>query len=283
MVCRARAVCCNRRMQRLAGRVALITGAAGGIGRATAGALADAGCALVLVDRNPEALQDAATALSERGRVLAQHALDVSDRGQMRALADTLAAEQGELHVLVNNAGINATAAFAAQPLDELERVMAVNFGGVLYGCKLLLPLLRRAGEGHIVNISSLAGLIAFPSQAIYCASKFAVRGLSEALRMELSGEHIGVTCVHPGAVRTGLLRTGYFTDPLLRQRFESLLQRFGVPPERLAERIVEAIRHDKPRVVIGVDARVMRWADRWQPKLHRAGLSWLFRRIVSR
>ncbi|MBW2461089.1 MAG: SDR family oxidoreductase, partial [Deltaproteobacteria bacterium] len=192
-------------MRELRGKVAVVTGAAGGIGRAIAEGLASEGATLCLVDVRAEALETAARELGRDHEVDA-HVLDVADAGAWQGLADEVATRLGGADLLINNAGISVLGAFADQSVADLDRIVDVNLKSVLYGCHAFLPQLQGRTEAHIVNISSLAGRVAFPLQSTYCATKYAVRGFSGALRMELAGDRIGVTTIMPGAVATELL-----------------------------------------------------------------------------
>lgn len=234
-------------MKNLDGKIAVITGAAGGIGSALAQRLRREGCRLVLVDRN--AISDVARSGDS------SHALDVSDAGAWERLATDVRERHGGIDLLVNNAGITVFGAFAEQSLADIDRIVDVNLKGVLYGCRAFLPHLVARGSGHIVNVASLAGRVAFPRQSTYCATKFAVRGFSAALRMELETSNVGVTAVLPGAVATRLLEVADSYDRGTSGRLAALMLKMGLRPERVAERILRAIRHDEPEALIGWDA----------------------------
>ena len=188
-------------------KVAVVTGAASGIGRALAQDLARRGADLALVDVSAAALAETAGLCAARGRGVTTHIADVADAARMKALAAEVVAAHGRVELLVNNAGVSVTGTFEEQSLDDWRWIVGVNFWGVVHGCKFFLPHLRRAREAHIVNLSSMFGLIGLPTQSSYCATKFAVRGFSEALWAELRGSGIGVTTVHPGGVRTNIAR----------------------------------------------------------------------------
>lgn len=236
-------------MKNLDGKVAAITGAAGGIGSALARRLRREGCRLVLIDRDD---------LSEIARREDScHTLDVSDAGAWERLAEEVRERHGGLDLLVNNAGLTVFGAFAEQSLADIDRVVDVNLKGVLYGCRAFLPLLVARGAGHIVNISSLAGRVAFPRQSTYCATKFAVRGFSAALRMELEASNVGVTAVLPGTVATRLLEVADSYDRATSGRLAALMLKGGLRPARVAERVVQAIRRNEPEALIGWDAHL--------------------------
>lgn len=273
-----------RRMQTLRGRVAVVTGAASGIGRATSRALAEQGCSLALADRDEAGLAETARLVGD-GRRVSTHLVDVSDAERMQNFAKEVEAEHGNVHVVVNNAGVAMAAAFEEQSLDDFRWLMGINFWGVVHGCKFFLPLLRKVDEAHIVNVSSMFGLVGVPMNSSYCSSKFAVRGLSEALRGELAGSQIGLTCVMPGGVATNIVKSARFVEGEghegLRERtvraFEHML-----PPEKAAHRIVRAIKKNRPRVLITREAHLIDAFQRVAPTLSGELLGQRLRHFAS-
>ncbi|HVW30512.1 MAG TPA: SDR family oxidoreductase [Polyangiaceae bacterium] len=256
-------------MKRLEGRTAVVTGAAGGIGRAVAERLARAGCHLALCDRNESALATTAEAVEALGRRASRHVIDVSKRADMDALAEEVLSYHGGVHVLVNNAGVTVISAFQNQSLDDFEWLMGVNFWGVVYGCKVFLPALLAADEAHIVNLSSVFGILGVPMQTAYCASKFAVRGFSESLRAELSETRVGVTSVHPAGVATNIVRDARYSALAEGSMKRGLIDRFArgmQPPEVIADRIVTAIRRNESRVLVARGARAIDVLQRASP-----------------
>src|SRR5688500_7008848 len=187
------------------GKTAVVTGAASGIGRGIARALARRGADLALADLNEPGLAETATIVSPHGVTVSRHELDVADRAAVAAFPDAVEQAHGRADILVNNAGVAVGGTFVEIAEEDFEWLFEINFWGVVRMTRAFLPLLRRSDEAHIVNISSLFGLIAPPGQSAYCASKFAVRGFSESLRRELEAEgaKIAVTTVHPGGVNT--------------------------------------------------------------------------------
>jgi NAD(P)-dependent dehydrogenase (short-subunit alcohol dehydrogenase family) len=266
-------------VQRLEGRVAVVTGAAGGIGRATSELLARRGCDLALVDVNEAGLAESAACVLAAGRRASLHVADVSDRARMAGLPAEVLAEHGHAHVLVNNAGVTVSRPFEAHSLEDLDWIVGINFWGVVLGCRAFLPVLRREEEAHVVNLSSMAAFVGMPMQSSYCATKAAVRAFSEALAAELSGSRVGVSSVHPGAVRTGILRAARGDGSPARDRLTSLMERHARPPERVAEAIVRAIERRRFRVVVGAESRLTDWAVRSFPGLPRRLLGWGWRR----
>ncbi len=256
-------------MKDMKGKVAVVTGAGSGIGRATATRLAQAGCVLALADINAEALKPVAESLKRYGIAVSTHTVNVADKAQMAAFPDAVLAAHGAVHIVVNNAGVMVADPLEIQTLEDFEWLFGINFWGVVYGCKFFLPHLRRAGEGHLVNISSMFAFYGVPAQSSYCASKFAVRGFTESLRAELAGTGIGVTAIHPGIIRTNIMkasRTHQTGDGGLAQQGEEMMKRFGAAPERVAEKIEGAIRHNRARVRVGADSFLTDYLARLSP-----------------
>ncbi len=189
----------------------------------------------------------------------------------MEALAEEVLAYHGGVHILVNNAGVTVVSTFESQAIEDIEWLMGVNFWGVIYGCKVFLPALRRADEAHIVNLSSVFGIVGVPLQSSYCASKFAVRGFTESLRAELADTSIGVTCVHPAGVATNIARDGRYrgkeVGAKMREGMVSFITRM-LPPETVADRIVLAVRQNQSRVLVAGSARVIDTVQRVSPAL---------------
>lgn len=244
-------------MRRLEERVAVITGAASGIGRATSEALARKGCDLALSDVDMEGLEGTAERVRALGRKASVHRVDVSSADQMAAFPEAVIAAHGHAHILMNNAGVTVGGTFEEQTLEDLEWIVGINFWGVVYGCKFFLPYLRREEEAHIVNLSSMFGLIGLPTQTSYCATKFAVRALSEGLWSELADTNIGVTSVHPGGIRTNIVRGSRGADEARRKEAIDWFEQKTRPPEYAAARIVSAIEKGKRRQLICPETHV--------------------------
>lgn len=250
-------------MRELGGRVAVITGAGSGIGREMALALARRGCDIAVVDIAPAGLERTAELVRGLGRGASTHLADVSDPERMLRLPDEVRAQFGGCHILVNNAGVTSAGAFEKESLEDIRWIVDINTWGVVHGCHAFLPLLREQDEAHIVNVSSMVGLIGLPHNAVYALTKGAVRSFSESLRAELVTSNIGLTTVFPGAHRTGITESarGSQREKLARMgrsRLSALAMR---SPESLARRVVHAIEHDRARVVAGPDARAL---DLW-------------------
>jgi short-subunit dehydrogenase len=212
------------------------------------------------------ALAETARLCAASGRGVTTHVADVADAARMEALAAEVVAAHGRVELLVNNAGVSVTGTFEEQSLEDWHWIVGVNFWGVVHGCKFFLPYLRKSGEAHIVNLSSMFGLIGLPTQSSYCATKFAVRGLSEALWAELRGSRIGVTVVHPGGVKTNIVRDSRTADPDAKQQMIDLFDRMAMSPEKAASQILRAVERNRLRVVICPEARATDWAKRLFP-----------------
>jgi len=250
--------------------VAVVTGAGSGIGRALARQLAVAGSALALADIDEAGLQQTAASLSERGIQLTTHVVDVSDESAMRAFAQDVAAKHASVTLLINNAGVALHGRFEETSLDDLRWLMGINFWGVVYGVKYFLPQLKKEPRAHIVNISSVFGIVAPSGQCAYSASKFAVRGFTEALRHELEGTSVFVSCVHPGGIRTPIARRarlGANTPPASRDEAVARFDRLTpTMPDEAAARILQGVERLQPRILIGRDARKIDVLQRLRP-----------------
>jgi butyryl-CoA dehydrogenase len=264
------------------GRVAAITGAGSGIGRALADALARRGAHLALSDIDDVGLAETVARCEGRGVKLTSQHLDVADRDAVYEWAGTAVADHGRVNLVINNAGVALGATVESMSYEDFEWLISINFWGVVYGTKAFLPHLKESGEGHIVNLSSVFGLISVPSQSAYNAAKFAVRGFSETLRMELEieGAPVSVTTVHPGGIKTNIARNARTdrsvsaiagdTDKALAD-FE---RAFITSPEKAARQILAAVRRDRRRALIGPDAKVIDLVSRLPAALYQTVLT---------
>ncbi|MGY3450231.1 SDR family NAD(P)-dependent oxidoreductase [Bradyrhizobium sp. USDA 4353] len=254
-------------------KAAAITGAASGIGRALALELGARGCDLALADRDEAGLASVAAELAPRGRKITTHRLDVSAPGAIAQFAADATAAHPSLNIVVNNAGVALFGAFHEIDQAEIEWLFNINFWGVVHGTRAFLPHLAQKPEAHIVNLSSIFGIIAPPGQSAYAAAKFAVRGFSESLRHELAmaNSPVKLSVVHPGGVATAIARNARagvgMTDNARRvqsiERFERLAK---TSPRDAALRIIQGIERNEPRILIGGDARFMDLLQRFMP-----------------
>ena len=270
-------------MKSFNGRVAAITGAASGMGRALALALAREGCHLALADKNgPGLLQTVAIikASTLSPVTMTTQVLDVSDREAVQAWATDTFVQHGQVNLIVNNAGVALSSTVEGVDYADLEWIVGINFWGVVHGTKAFLPYLKASGDGHVVNTSSVFGLFAQPGMSGYNATKFAVRGFTESLRQELDLQRCGVsaTCVHPGGIRTDICRssridanmTGFLihSEQQARADFEKL---FITDADKAAKVILQGVRHNKRRVLIGRDAYFLDLLARCLPAAYQA------------
>lgn len=252
-------------MSEFTGKVCVITGAGSGIGRALALNLAGRGAKLALSDMDSVGLAETVRQVEALGAEVKSDHLDVTQREAVLSYADAVVAHFGKVNQVYNNAGIAFHGEVERSEFKDIERVMDVDFWGVVNGTKAFLPHLIASGDGHVVNISSLFGLLSIPGQSAYNAAKFAVRGFTESLRQEmLIAKHpVKVTCVHPGGIKTAIARNATMPDGddqvTFAQFFDKHLAR--TTPEDAAKTIVGGVRKSKARVLIGADAKFL---DAW-------------------
>ena len=265
-------------------KVCVVTGAGAGIGRALGLALAARGARLAISDIDPGTVAQTAGAAAARGAEVEHYALDVSDRDAVSDHAAAVAERFGAVDLLINNAGVAAEGAVGEIDIEDFEWVMAVNFWGVVYGCRAFLPQLIESGDGHIVNISSILGIIAVPDLAAYSASKFAVRGFSEALAGELmaAGAPVRLSCVHPGGIKTDIARSARSpgrTPDELAAEFELVAH---MQPERAAEIILRGVARGRRRIFVGADAQALALTERLLGARYQRLLAWVTARASS-
>ena len=253
-----------------AGRTALITGAASGIGAALAADLAGRGAHLILVDINADGLEAIAQPLRADGRLVSTYVVDMADAAAIRQLARDVEAAGEPVRLLINNAGIALGGLFEQVEQADFERLIDINLHGVIRMTRAFLPQLRAVEEAHIVNISSIFGIVAPAGQAAYSAAKFGVRGFSNALRHELAGSPIGVTTVHPGGVATRIASSAKpppGASPKDIAAAQKQTERLLVmPPSEAARIILAGVARKKPRILVGRDAHTMMWMERIFP-----------------
>jgi short-subunit dehydrogenase len=261
-------------MTAIRGAAAAVTGAASGIGRALALELAARGCDLALADRDEAGLQAVAAEIAKtHSRQVTVHRVDVAERDQIQAFAQAAVAAHPGLNILVNNAGVALLGQFNEVDQAQMEWLININFWGVVHATRAFLPHLARQKEAHIVNLSSIFGIIAPPGQTAYAAAKFAVRGFSESLRHELwmAQSPVRVSVVHPGGVSTNIVRNSRagsgVTDNARRsesiERFDNAAR---TTPAEAALRIIRGIENNEPRILIGFDAKFTDLLQRLRP-----------------
>ncbi|MGN6252319.1 MAG: SDR family NAD(P)-dependent oxidoreductase [Marmoricola sp.] len=271
-------------MKTLEDKVVVVTGAGSGIGRAVALNVAAKGALVAVSDWNEDGLGETVELLKNAGaREIKADRLDVSDRDAFAAYARDVAEHFGRVNVVVNNAGVSHTGPVTEMEYADFDWIVGINFWGVVHGTKEFLPHLIASGDGHVVNISSLFGLVAMPGQSTYNATKFAVRGFTESVREDMIvGRHpVGVTCVHPGGIKTGIARNGRVTAGENKAAVAGLFDKklAKTTPEKAAEVIVDAVLGAKPRVLIGSDAHAIHWVG----KLLGARYEDVFARVAGR
>lgn len=261
------------------GRVAAITGAGSGIGQALAKRLAARGAHLALCDVNDTALTETVAMCEGWGVKVTAQRVDVSDKEAVYAWADRVVADHHRVNLAINNAGVALAATIEAMSYHDFEWLMQIDFWGVVYGTKAFLPHLKASGEGHIVNLSSVFGLVSVPSQSAYNSAKFAVRGFTDALRMELEIEGAPVSCttVHPGGIRTNIARHARM-DPSVaslgadpentRRSFDRVAM---TSADRAARQILAGIERDRRRLLVGADAKLIDLVSRLPAGVYQA------------
>ena len=272
-------------MKILKDKTAAVTGAASGLGRMLAVNLAGEGCHLALADIDASGLQETAKLIG--GRVdVTMHVVDVSRREQVFQFADEAAGRHGGVDIIINNAGVALGDFLESVPLEDFEWLMGVNFWGVVYGVMAFLPYLKKRPEGHIVNISSINGIIPTPNNGPYCTSKFAVRGYTKTLMQEMQGTPIRVSLVYPGGVKTSIARNARINRTMpeldaekVRQMYEDEI--FRLTADKAAKIIISGLRHNKKRIRVGADAKILDWLMRLFPVVTLRASVLLLKRVT--
>lgn len=270
-------------MQGFAGKVAVVTGAGSGIGQALAVELGRSGASVAISDVDVEGLAVTEERLKAIGAPVKVDRLDVTEREAFLLYADAVKDHFGKVNQVYNNAGIAFVGDVEVSSFKEIERVMDIDYWGVVNGTKAFLPHLIESGDGHVVNVSSLFGIFSVPGQAAYNSAKFAVRGFTEALRQEMIANRrpVAVTTVHPGGIKTAIMRNSTSADGVdtadLTKFFDKYLVR--TTPERAAEIILDAVRKKRARVLVGADAKILDVIVR----LTGSGYQRLFTAVTSR
>ena len=269
-------------------RVAAITGSGSGIGRALSVELASRGCHVALSDVDEAGMAETVAMIEQVGSVkISTRIVDVADRDAVESWAAAVVEEFGHVNLIFNNAGVALEANVASMSYDNFRWLMDINFWGVIHGTMTFLPLLKESGEGHIINISSVFGLMGIPSQSAYNAAKFGVRGFTEALRTELDIEQscVSATSIHPGGIRTNIARNSRIehdenAEPVDADQLALEFEKFArTSPEKAAQLILGAVRKNKRRALIGPDAHVFDFAARVSPR----GSQWALGKLAAR
>jgi len=248
-------------MTSIPGKVAVVTGAGSGIGRALAVELAKRGAKVAISDVDLEGLAETERLVTAAGGEVKADRLDVSQRELVEVYAQEVKEHFGVVNLVFNNAGIAFTGEVEKMSYKDIDRVMDVDFWGVVAGTKAFLPYLIESGDGHVVNVSSIFGLFSMPTQSAYNAAKFAVRGFTESLRQEMKADKrpVQVTCVHPGGIKTNIARNAEATEDRnaadLAKSFDKVAR---TSPEKAAQVILKGVERNKARVLIGADAFVL-------------------------
>lgn len=255
-------------MKHYTGTVAVVTGAASGIGKALALQLAAKGCHLALADKDLNGLEILQHQIEVLGVECFIASLDVSDNLGFVTFAQQVNEKFNRVDMLFNNAGVSLIDSVENQSLEDFHWLMNINFWGVVHGTNAFLPYLKASSAGHIVNISSLFGLLSLPLQSAYNASKYAVRGFTEALKMEMAGSNLAVHCVHPGGIKTNITNNAKVSTNAIpkSQLIADFNKQAKTTPEQAASIILLGIEKKQRRILVGGDATLLDRIARWFP-----------------
>ena len=266
-------------MKSFSNKVAAVTGAASGMGRSLAVGLAKRGCHVAVSDVDEKGLAETVKLAGSHGVKVTSKRVDVAKRDEVYAWADEVVADHAKCNLVFNNAGVGYGASVEGCEYADAEWLVNINFWGVVYGTKAFLPHLRASGEGHVVNTSSLFGLLGFPGQSTYNASKFAVRGFTEALRIELDMMRapVSATSVHPGGIKTNIARTARMNKSVMdigvKDMANSHVQiekHFRVSADDAADAILRGVQRNARRVLVGTDAKIFDLVQRVVPSAYQ-------------
>lgn len=253
-------------------KVAAITGAGSGMGRALALVLASRNCHVAISDIDSTGLEETRKIVESATSVtVSSHELDVSNRQQVEQFANDVVERHGKVNMIFNNAGVSVSDTAEHMPYEDMEWLMNINFWGVVHGCKSFLPYFHDVDEAHIINTSSIFGVIAVPSQSAYNASKFAVRGYSYSLRQELMETNIAVSCVQPGGVKTNIVKSSRYVpqdnEAPTKEEFVSQFEEIAnLTSEQAAQQILKGVQANKAQILVGRDAKVAAVIERIAP-----------------
>lgn len=252
-------------------KTAVVSGAASGIGYELAMQLAQKGCNLALIDRNIDGLEKIKEQVESLDVQCFIKDVDVSDNNAFIAFADEVVDKYGQVDFLFNNAGVSLIDSVENQSLEDFHWLMNINFWGVVHGTNAFLSHLKKSNDAHIVNVSSLFGLLSLPLQSAYNSSKFAVRGFTEALKMEMAGTNVSVHCVHPGGIKTNITNSAKISSPHVER--SKILDDFNKQAKTTAEQaasiILQGIDKKKRRILVGGDAKLLDRIVRWFPETY--------------
>lgn len=261
-------------MNNVRGRVAVVTGGADGIGRCLALEYAAAGAHIALADVDEPRMAQTAEEIRALGVNVSTHRCDVSQRSELEALRDAVLEAHGAAHILINNAGITRYASIQGSSDALIDQQLQINLMGVIYGVQTFLPILKAQDEAHIINMSSMAAIAGIPMQSIYCASKAAVRAFSQSLYAEMSGSHVGVSWIMPGAIRTTLLDKAGDENERVTQTLSSLLKRYAYRPETVAKRAFKHMQRGGGELRLTLECHILYNMNRAAPSLVRASMA---------
>ena len=271
-------------MKNLEGKTAVVTGAASGIGRALTLSLLNEGARVAAADRDKGGLEETLSLAGEKKESMKTYILDVSDREAFESFAGNVKKDFGTVSIVINNAGVNHDGNFLHTSYEDMEWIFGINYWGVVYGTRAFLPFLLEEEEASLVNISSLFGLVGVRKQSAYCATKFAVRGFTESMRMELAATAVAVSVVHPGGIKTNIVRNARMqkaerqATEKEQEKFAAMFDRIAkITPEEAAAVIISGIKKKKARILIGRDAKTASFIQRLFP----AGYEKVFARIM--
>ncbi|MEL6252115.1 MAG: SDR family NAD(P)-dependent oxidoreductase [Bacteroidota bacterium] len=266
-------------------KVAVVTGASSGIGKALAQAFAKYGCHVAIADIRPQELEETRASLEPYGKTYKAYALDVSNKDAIYAFADQVAADFPSVDIVINNAGVSLTTPMAQASMDDFHWLMDINFWGMVYGCQAFLPHLLKQKEAWLSNVSSIFGIIGVPTQGTYCASKFAIRGYTESLRQEYKRSKLKVSAIHPGGVKTNIVRWGKIESSYADEdRQKTMISSFDkvakTTPEKAAEIIIKGMSKGKKRILVGGDAWFLDKISRLFPQGYDAIVGRQFQKV---
>jgi NAD(P)-dependent dehydrogenase (short-subunit alcohol dehydrogenase family) len=269
-------------------RVAAITGAGSGMGRALALELVRRGAAVAISDVNADGLAETERLVTELGGSVCAHVVDVADQQAVAAWAAAVVAHHGRVHMIFNNAGVALMQSVEKLRYEDYEWLLSINLWGVIHGTREFLPYLQQVDEAHIVNTASIFGVVAFPTQSAYNAAKFAVRGFTEAIGQDLADTHIRVSCVQPGGVKTGIVKSGRMDmgdneGPTPEEIAEQFERAAALHPEQAAQIILRGVERERMRILVGKDAHVLAWLQRLFPENYAKVLTWASKRAQQR